>query len=126
MKTICFIIVALLMAASAYATGLATVPYPIASSPSFPGTIQTFAPNGTTTTPLTVYSTTVDLSNYIMYTVESGSGTTCYVRLMPTSAKGSYARTLLRTAGTFYTRAKNNASPFLNMSGCTAGSYTLQ
>lgn len=126
MKTICFIIAALFLAASAYATGLATVPYPIASSPSFPGTIQTFAPNGTTTTALTVASTTVDLRNYILLSLESGSGTTCYVRHMPTSAKGTYAQTLIRTAGTFYIRAKNAATPFANFSGCTAGSYTLQ
>lgn len=88
--------------------------------------IQTFAPDGTTTTTLTVASTTVDLSNYIMYGVESGSGTTCNIRLMPTSAKGAYKQTVLRTAGTHFLRAKNAATPFLNMSGCTAGSYTLQ
>lgn len=131
MKTIAFVIIGILMLAvtaafSAGTNGLATVPYPIVSTPSFPGTIQMFAPNGTTTTALTVVSTTVDLRNYIMYGIESGSGTTCYVRLMPTSSKGSYVQTLLRTAGTHHIRAKNTATPFLNISGCTAGSYTLQ
>lgn len=88
--------------------------------------IQVFAPNGTTTTTLTVNSTTVDLTNYVIFEVESGSGTTCNIRLMPTSSKGAYKQTVLRTAGTLYIRAKNTATPFLNMSGCTAGSYTLQ
>jgi hypothetical protein len=120
----CFALLALV--SSAMATGLAVVPYPIVSSPSYPGTIQMFAPNGTTTTTLTVASKTVDLTNYIMFSVESGSGTTCNVRLMPTSAKGAYAQTVLRVAGTRFDRAKNSATPFVNFSGCTGGSYSLQ
>jgi hypothetical protein len=127
MKKILITCFALLAFASvAMATGLAVVPYPIVSSPSYPGSIQMFAPNGTTTTTLTVASTTVNLANYIMFSVESGSGTTCNIRLMPTLAKGAYAQTVLRVAGTRFDRAKNSATPFLNMSGCTAGSYSLQ
>jgi len=88
--------------------------------------VQIFAPNGTTTTALAVTSTTVDLTNYVMFGLESGSGTTCYMRMMPTSATGTYARTLVRIAGSQIIRAKNPATPFVNFSGCTAGSYTLQ
>ena len=126
MKIVLIIITLLALVGVSCASDLARVPSNIISGPRAPEAIQMFAPNGTTTTALTVYSTTVDLSNYIMFSLESGSGTTCYVRYMPTSAKGSYARTLLRTAGTFYIRAKNAATPFANFSGCTAGSYTLQ
>lgn len=88
--------------------------------------VQFFAPDGTKTTALAVTTTTVDLTNYLLFQVESGSGTTCYMRLMPTSAKGTYAQTLFRTAGTRATFAKNVATPFVNFSGCTAGSYLLQ
>ena len=126
MKTLLCIIMVLAFSGLAFATDLARVPYPIISGPNSPNAIQEFAPDGTSTTALTVASTTVNLGDYIRYQLESGSGTTCYVRQMPTSAKGAYGRVLLRTAGTMYTRAKNLASPFVNFSGCTGGSYTLQ
>jgi hypothetical protein len=122
MKYLLTIIAVLAMATSALATGLSTEPFPIIS----PAKIQVFAPDGTTATTLTVNSVTVNLSNYIMFAVESGSGTTCNVRLMPTSAKGAYVQTVLRVAGTLFIRAKNSATPFANFSGCTAGSYSLQ
>jgi hypothetical protein len=86
--------------------------------------IQFFAPDGTATQSLSVASKTVDLTGYIMYAIWSASGT-CYDRLMPTSAKGSYIATPIPNT-TWHIRAKNGATPFLNVSGCVGGYLKLQ
>jgi hypothetical protein len=126
MKTLISFIVALsLMATAALATDLARVPGSVFSSPSAPNAIQMFSPDGTKTTTLTVASTTVNLSNYIMFELESGSGTTCNVRSMATATKANQV-TVFRVAGTRRTFAVNQNTPFVNFSGCTAGSYMIQ
>ena len=123
-KTVSIVVGILLVAATAFAASdLARTP----SSLQYGGqAIQFFAPQ--TVTALTVNSTTVDLSSYIMFQVESGSGTTCYVRFMPASnsTMSSYPQTLFRTAGTRATFAVNPSAKFVNFSGCTAGSYLVQ
>jgi hypothetical protein len=81
--------------------------------------VQFFAPDGTATTALSVASVTVDLSNYILYGVYSASGT-CLKRLMPTSAKGAYVASPVPNT-LWHIRAKNAATPFLNLSGCVGG-----
>ena len=107
------------------ASDLARTAGSVFSSPSAPNAIQTFSPDGTKTTTLTVSSTTVNLSNYIMYELESGSGTTCNMRAMASVTKANPV-TVFRTAGTRRTYAVNPATPFVNFSGCTAGSYMIQ
>jgi hypothetical protein len=107
----------MLITASAFATGDLSR---VSSALQFGGQpVQVFAPE--TTTLLTVYSTTVDLSNYIMYAVNPLAVATCYMRLMPTSTKSAtYIQAQIPASG-WTIRAKNYTNPFLNLSGCTAG-----
>ena len=127
MKTFLLIIAVLALAVSAFATDLARVPATIFSPPNS-SAIQTFAPDGRTTTALTVAQTTANMSNYIMFEVETGSTTSCMIRLMPlaTSPRANYVQRTFRIAGTIILRAVNVATPFVNMSGCTGGSYSMQ
>lgn len=87
--------------------------------------IQTFAPNGTLTQLLTINSSTVDLSAYSMFGVYTPTSTTCFMRMMPTTAKGArVAATVPVTTWTI--RAKNPATSFLNLSGCAGGYLQIQ
>lgn len=86
--------------------------------------IQTFAPDGTLTATLSVNSSTADLSAYALFSVYSGSGT-CFMRLMPTSAKSTYTSVPIPNT-TWVTFAKNPVTPFVNMSGCVAGRMLKQ
>lgn len=87
--------------------------------------IQTFAPNGVLTQLLTVNSTTIDLSLYSMFGIYTPTSTTCYMRMMPTTAKGAHVAATVPVT-TWTLRAKNPATPFLNLSGCTAGYVQIQ
>lgn len=88
---------------------------------------QTFAPEGSLTTTLTVVKTTTDLTGKIMYNIQTPTGTTCLYRLMPTSTstQATYKRVTVPVV-TNVTRAVNRTTPFLNLSGCTAGTLELQ
>lgn len=87
--------------------------------------IQTFAPNGILTRLLTVNSTTIDLSLYSMFGVYTPAATTCFMRMMPTTAKGAHVAATVPVT-TWTIRAKNPATPYLNVSGCTAGYVQIQ
>jgi hypothetical protein len=98
-----------------------------AAEPQLPGgnkPIQQFAPDGSYNRILSVASVTMDLSDNLMYACYSGSGT-CYLRLMPTSAKAGMTQVLIPNA-VWLTYAKNPATPFVNMSGCVAGYFQRQ
>ena len=86
--------------------------------------IQTFAPEGSFTTLLTVNSTTTDLTNKFMYGIY-GTAATCKFRLMPTSSKGTYV-SAIAPATTWIIFAVNKTTPFLNLSGCTGGYKIVQ
>ena len=127
MKSIFLTIMALLIAVPAFATGaLMQEPYTISASPTYPGTLQMFSPDGSKTQTLSVASSTVNLTNYIMYAIYSASGT-CNKRLMPlsTSTKASYTAVPVPNTS-WHIRGKNTATPFLNMSGCVGGFVQLQ
>lgn len=119
MKKMFLAVVAILMLAiSAFAGGdLARTN----SSLQFGGTpIQFFAPE--VTTALSVNSSTVDMSSYILYAVNPLSVATCYMRLMPASnsTKANYPQAQIPVS-TWTIRAVNPAVKFVNFSGCTGG-----
>lgn len=86
--------------------------------------VQTFAPNGSLTQTLTVNSATVDMSSNVLWSLYTPASTTCYYRLMPSALTGAnktaYKNALIPVS-THVIRAKNPNTPFINMSGCTAG-----
>ena len=92
--------------------------------------IQAFAPNGTLSQLLTIASTTIDMTGYAQYAVYAASGTTCFKRLMPTSTKpanpATYVASPVLPVTTWIHRAKNPATPFVNMTGCTGGYVEIQ
>lgn len=83
-----------------------------------------FSPDGTFSTLLTVNSTTIDMTNNFIYSV-IGVAATCKLRLMPTTAKGSYVAFPV-AAASWSTYVVNPATPFANLSGCTAGYFLRQ
>jgi len=86
--------------------------------------VQTFAPDGTFAQALSIATMTTDMSNRVLYSVYSGSGT-CFLRTMPTAAKGAYVKVAMPNT-TWVTLAKNPATPFVNLSGCVAGYLQAQ
>jgi len=85
--------------------------------------VQTFAPNGSLSQILTVVSTNVDLRDNVMWALHAYSAD-CNYRLMPSNLTGDakipYQAIPITTTGkTIIVRAKNPATPFLNLSGCT-------
>lgn len=86
--------------------------------------IQTFAPDGKLSSTLTVNSSKRDLTGKILYNLYTPTGTTCIYRNMSTNTKAGAKITIPVT--TFVTRAMNPSTPFLNLSGCTAGTLELQ
>jgi len=85
--------------------------------------LQGGAPNGLLSQTLTVYSTTVDGTGSIWWALYPQAD--CKVRLMPTSAKGSYPQ--FTAPGTTTTsRLVNKVTPFINFSGCTGGELQRQ
>ena len=75
--------------------------------------VQGWSPNGLYSAVLTA-STTHDLTNFLAYGVYCAAD--CSVRLMPTSAKGSYPQFTV-PAGGWFVAVKNIATPFVNVSG---------
>ena len=110
-------LVLLLIATSAFANG--TMP-----TDSLGNKWPVFSPNGATAVLLTVNSTTFDMTSYFAYSI-IGTAATCKMRLMPTSAKGAYVSISI-PAASYMTFAVNQATPFLNLSGCTGGYRILQ
>ena len=86
--------------------------------------VQGFSPDGRFSQILTINSTTFDLSNKLSYSVYTESAG-CKVRIMPTSDKGSNKQTTV-PANNEYFRVVNNATPFVNLSGCTSAELQLQ
>jgi hypothetical protein len=86
--------------------------------------VQVFAPDGRLAYSQGVASTTYDLTKNLMYGIYSGSGT-CYTRQMATSANSGATQVLMSNT-TWHIRAKNNNTPFVNFSGCTAGYVQIQ
>lgn len=123
MKKLIIAAALLLVATAAYAASdLMRTPATFANQVA----VQFFAPDGANTKTLTVNSSTQSLSDYILYSVYSGSGT-CFMRLMPlsTSTKASYTAVPIANT-TWTTFAKNNKTPFANMSGCVSGKMLVQ
>ena len=85
--------------------------------------LQGGAPNGLLSQTLTVYSTTIDGAGSIWWSLYPP--TACKVRLMPTSAKGSYPQ-FTAPVGVTISRFVNKATPFINLSGCTDGELQRQ
>jgi len=114
MKTLLIVILTCMLAASAFASGdLARV----SSALQFGGQpAQFFAPEVTTV--LTVNSTTVDMTNYILYAVNPLAVATCYERRMPAanSVKANYPLSQFPVS-TVHIRAKSYVVPFVNFSG---------
>ena len=79
--------------------------------------VQFFAPIEAAA--LTVVSTTVDMTNYLLYKVTAGASGTCYMRVSPTSAKTGTQ--VLIPASTSHIFAKSVDAKFVNYSGCAAG-----
>lgn len=83
--------------------------------------MQGAAPNGLLSQTLTVNSTTIEMNLWWgMYTPVD-----CKVRIMPTTAKGSYPQ-FTALSGTFTSRLVNRLTPFINFSGCTGGELQRQ
>lgn len=115
MKKLSLILAVLACAASAAASQYL--------QPAVNGTVQGFAPDGTLSQALTVNSVTIDLSTSIAFGVYSPSD--CIARVLPTSAKGSYPSFTV-PGGNWLIRVRNQATPFLNLSGCTNGHLQRQ
>jgi hypothetical protein len=86
--------------------------------------VQAFAPNGALSAITSVNSSVLDLSENVQWALYSGSGT-CFYRSMPTnipktSYRGAYLKVPVSNT-TWHIRAKNPATPFVNISGCVAG-----
>lgn len=108
MKRLILITLALLCLA-----GIAAASQSLVNSSNAP--VQDFAPDGTLSAAVTGnVSTTTDLSNNIKYGIYCGSASK--MRLMPTSAKGTYPQHSI-PASTWIVRTRNPATPFLNISG---------
>lgn len=110
----------LLAAVAAFATDMQWTSQQYMHTPA-QAPVQFFAPS--TATALTAADMTVDLSNYILYGITAGGSGTCYYRTMTanTSAARAAATQVLVPVSTVQVRAKNRATPFLNLSGCTSG-----
>lgn len=88
--------------------------------------IQGFAPDGTLGQALTVNSTTVDMTNALAFGVYVPSTTTtCKVRTMLTTAKGSNRQRTVPDS-VWNIQLVNKATPYANFSGCTSGELTIQ
>ena len=88
--------------------------------------IQIHAPNGTLSTALTVNDVTKDLTKVSVYSIYSPTAG-CQMRLKKTAAtsKALTVKEPLVISG-MNTFAKNPATPFVTISGCTAGIYRAQ
>lgn len=117
MKKVFLLIAVTLLTATAYAGNLV---YDQTGK-----TVQTFAPDGTATTTLTVVRTAADFSSRTLWSIYTPASTTCYYRLLPTAASTRGTQQLIPVS-THIIRAKNPATPFANFSGCTAGYYEAQ
>ncbi len=131
MKTIVSVILMLLITASmAFAVSQVVPTIPQSDISRTPGNmlnqapVQVFAPNGLGNYTQGVASTTFNLSNNLMYAVYSGSGT-CMLRQMATNANGAYVAVLVPNAA-WHIRAKNYATPFVNLSGCVGAYVQIQ
>ena len=82
--------------------------------------IQGYAPDGAKMTAVTaLVSTTVDMTNWLAFSVYCAVDSK--LRLMPTSAKGSYAQHTI-PAGVRVINVVNRNTPFINYSGaCELG-----
>ena len=90
----------------------------------YSGTVlQGGAPNGLLSQTLTINSTTIDGTDSIWWSLYPP--TDCKVRIMPTSAKGSYTQ-FTAPVGVSLSRFVNKATPFINFSGCTSGELQRQ
>lgn len=118
-----FIVTCFLMLMAATATAFAASGDLMRTPGSFVSAtaVQTFAPDGTAVSTLSVNSTTIDLSKFLLYSIYSASGT-CFQRLMPlaTSTKASYTAVPIPNT-TWHMRAVNVNTKFANMSGCVGG-----
>jgi hypothetical protein len=85
--------------------------------------VQGFAPNGLFSQILTVYSTSINMTDYLAYSLYAP--TACKIRLMPTSAKSTYVQNTIESTVP-YTRVVNTATPFVNFSGCALGELQIQ
>jgi len=85
--------------------------------------IQGFAPNGMASQVLTVNSTTFDMTNqFTGFSIFAPTGTTCFIRIMKTSSKtGTVSEPVLPVAQWSAPLFVNPLTPFVNVSGCTAG-----
>lgn len=80
-------------------------------------TVQGFAPDGKKSQALTVYKTTVNMSNDIAWNIYAGAA--CKFRVMSTTTVVGMTSTLpISTRSMVYGVNKN--TPFINFTGCTS------
>ena len=87
--------------------------------------VTEFAPNGTLNQSLTINKVLVDGRNYMKFSVHPVAIATCSVKATATSGAATGVRHLV-PVNTYYIRGINQATPFLNISGCTGGSFQME
>ena len=113
--------------ASAVATDLNRIPYPILGSANT--AIYEIGPLGTQVTKLTVANKAINLSNYIMYElVIPAALTTCQIRTSATAPGTGYGtnQAIIYPAAMVVKHSVNPATPFANLSGCTNAFIAIQ
>lgn len=127
MKRVLAALLLLALAATANASGLNQIPFPVLGSANT--NIQEFGPNGANTTKLTVSNKTINLANYVLFDiVVPASLTTCQLRLSATAPVGTYGTNTATVflAGNTFRRSVNASSTFANLSGCTNAYLEIQ
>lgn len=127
MKRVLAALLLLALAATANASGLNQIPFPILGSANT--NIQEFGPNGANTTKLTVSNKTINLANYVLFDIVVPAAlTTCQLRLSATAPIGNYGTNTATVfpAGAAFRRSVNTSSTFANLSGCTNAYLEIQ
>ena len=101
----------------------ASVPASQYLQPAVNAPVQGFAPDGTLSQALTINSVTLDLSTSLAFGVYCPAD--AIARVLPTSAKSTYPSFTV-PGGSWLIRVRNQATPFLNVSGCTSGHLQRQ
>ena len=127
MKRVLAALLLLALAATANASGLNQIPFPILGSANT--NIQEFGPNGANAVKLTVSNKTVNLANYVLFGITIPAAlTTCQLRLSATAPSGNYGTNtaVIFPAATLVKRSVNASSTFANLSGCTNAYLEIQ
>jgi len=86
--------------------------------------VTDFAPDGTQNRALTIAKVAINGTAYMKYSIHAAAGTTCQVKSTATVGATGVAHAI--PANTYYVRGINKATPFLNISSCTGGSFQME